>query len=152
VSKEALDEKDLKILRKLAENARITFTELAKEVGLSDVAVIKRVKRLEGSVIKRYTISVDPEKLGARVISFTGIDVEPERLFEVIEKLRSKGYVMGLWLTTGDHQLMAVIWARDEEDMTKIHKELSELIRVKRVCPAIVLKTLKDIEMLFKVD
>jgi|UniRef100_A0A7J2U5P6 Lrp/AsnC family transcriptional regulator for asnA, asnC and gidA len=147
-----LDERDLKILRRMSENARITFTELAKEVNLSDVAVIKRVKRLEGSIVKRYTISVDPRKLGYRIVSFTGIDVEPERLFEVIEKVRNRGYVMGLWLTTGDHQLMTMVWARDEEDMAKIHKELSEINGVKRVCPAIVLKTLKDIEMLFRID
>jgi len=147
-----LDERDLKILRRMSENARITFTELAKEVNLSDVAVIKRVKRLEGSIVKRYTISVDPRKLGYRIVSFTGIDVEPERLFEVIEKVRNRGYVMGLWLTTGDHQLMTMVWARDEEDMAKIHKELSEINGVKRVCPAIVLKTLKDIEMFFRID
>jgi Lrp/AsnC family transcriptional regulator for asnA, asnC and gidA len=147
-----LDERDLKILRRMSENARITFTELAKEVNLSDVAVIKRVKRLEGSIVKRYTISVDPRKLGYRIVSFTGIDVEPERLFEVIEKVRNRGYVMGLWLTTGDHQLMTMVWARNEEDMAKIHKELSEINGVKRVCPAIVLKTLKDIEMLFRID
>jgi len=75
MTEDILDEKDLKILRRMAENARITFTELAKEVGLSDVAVIKRVKRLEGGIIKRYTISVDPRKLGYGIISLTGIDV-----------------------------------------------------------------------------
>jgi transcriptional regulator, AsnC family len=152
MTEDILDEKDLKILRRMAENARITFTELAKEVGLSDVAVIKRVKRLEGGIIKRYTISVDPRKLGYGIISLTGIDAVPERLFEVIEKVKSRDCVVGLWLTTGDHQLMAVIWARDEEDMARIHKELSEIDGVRRVCPAMVLKTLKDIEMMFRID
>ena len=76
----------------------------------------------------------------------------PERLFEVIEKVKSRDCVVGLWLTTGDHQLMAVIWARDEEDMARIHKELSEIDGVRRVCPAMVLKTLKDIEMMFRID
>lgn len=147
-----LDEKDLKILEKLASNARATYTELAKEVGLSDVAVIKRVKKLEGTVIKRYTISVDPRKLGYSVVSFTGVDVEPEKMFSVIEELKRKDYVLGLWLTTGDHQLLAVIWAKNDEEMSRIHKEISAIEGVKRVCPAIVLKTLKDLKTLFTIE
>ncbi|MEM0027168.1 MAG: Lrp/AsnC family transcriptional regulator [Ignisphaera sp.] len=149
---EELDEKDKKIIERLSENARITYTELAKEIGLSDVAVIKRVKKLENRVIKRYTIVVDPRSLGFRVISLTGIDVDPDKLFSVIENIKSRYYVKGLWLTTGDHPLMTIIWARDEEEMAKIHKEIGELDGVKRVCPAIVLKTIKDIEKGFYID
>jgi len=147
-----LDEKDSKIIEKLAENARITYTDLARVVGLSDVAVIKRVKKLEEKIIKRYTIVVDPRTLGYKVVSFTGIDVDPEKLFEVVEILKNKSYLKGLWLTTGDHQLVALIWAKDDEEAGKIHKEIVEINGVKRVCPAIVLKTVKDIEKGFYID
>jgi Lrp/AsnC family transcriptional regulator for asnA, asnC and gidA len=147
-----LDEKDSKIIEKLAENARITYTDLARVVGLSDVAVIKRVKKLEEKIIKRYTIVVDPRTLGYKVVSFTGIDVDPEKLFEVVEILKNKSYLKGLWLTTGDHQLVALIWAKDDEEAGKIHKEIGEINGVKRVCPAIVLKTVKDIEKGFYID
>jgi Lrp/AsnC family transcriptional regulator for asnA, asnC and gidA len=147
-----LDEKDSKIIEKLAENARITYTDLARIVGLSDVAVIKRVKKLEEKIIKRYTIVVDPRTLGYKVASFTGIDVDPEKLFEVVEILKNKSYLKGLWLTTGDHQLVALIWAKDDEEAGKIHKEIAEINGVKRVCPAIVLKTVKDIEKGFYID
>lgn len=147
-----LDEKDSKIIEKLAENARITYTDLARVVGLSDVAVIKRVKKLEEKIIKRYTIVVDPHTLGYKVVSFTGIDVDPEKLFEVVEILKNKSYLKGLWLTTGDHQLVALIWAKDDEEAGKIHKEIAEINGVKRVCPAIVLKTVKDIEKGFYID
>lgn len=149
---EEIDEKDKKIIERLSENARITYTELAKEIGLSDVAVIKRVKKLENKVIKRYTVVVDPRSLGFKVVSLTGIDVDPDKLFNVIENIKGKDYVKGLWLTTGDHPLMTVIWARDEEEMARIHKEIGQLDGVKRVCPAIVLKTIKDIEKGFYID
>lgn len=147
-----LDEKDVKLIEKLAENARTTYTELARVVGLSDVAVIKRVKKLEEKVIKRYTIVVDPREIGFKVVSFIGIDVDPEKLFEVVEVLKSKKYLKGLWLTTGDHQLLALIWARDDGEAAKIHKEISEINGVKRVCPAIVLKTVIDLEKGFYMD
>lgn len=141
-----IDEKDIKILEKLAENARITYTDLAKIVELSDVAVIKRVKKLEEKIIKRYTIIIDPRELGYKVVSFTGIDVDPEKIFEVLETLKNKEYLKGLWLTTGDHQLLTLILAKNEEEAAKIHKEIAEINGVKRVCPAIILKTIKDIE------
>lgn len=148
----SLDEKDMKILEKLAENARITYTDLAKTVGLSDIAVIKRVKKLEEKIIKRYTIVVDPRKLGYKVVSFTGIDVDPDKLFEVIEMLKNKNYLKGVWLTTGDHQLFTLVLAKDEDEVIRIHKEISEISGVKRVCPAIILKTVKNIEKGFYID
>ena len=42
-----LDETDLKILRTLQDNARITTKELAAKVNLSTTPVFERLKRLE---------------------------------------------------------------------------------------------------------
>ncbi len=140
-----LDDKDMAILRILAENSRTPYTEIAKRVGLSDVAVIKRVRKLESlGVIKGYTVVIDPSKLGYRTVSITGVDVEPERLFEVVAKLKELECVKYLALTSGDHSLMAIIWARNGEDMARIHEEISRLPGVKRVCPAVVLEVFKE--------
>ncbi len=140
-----LDEKDIRILRILATNARTPYSEIAKEIGLSDVAVIKRIRKLEQmGIIKGYTIEIDPKKLGFNLVSMTGIDVEPQHLFEVVEKLRSMDNVRFVAITSGDHSIMTVIWARDSEELGKIHSEISKLPGVKRVCPAIVLEVLKD--------
>lgn len=141
----ALDEKDLKILKILMENSRASYNEIARAVGLSDVAVIKRVKRMEKEgVIRKYTVKIDPEKLGYKAVSITGIDVEPEHMFDVIEMLKSKDYVKYLAITSGDHSIIAVIWARDNDEMAKIHKEISEIGWVKRICPAIILDVIKE--------
>ncbi len=140
-----LDERDLVIIRELVRNSRVSYTELAKKLGISDVAVIKRVRRLEQlGVIKRYTVEVNPAALGYRVVSYTGVDVEPQHLLEVARVLREKPYVKRLSLTSGDHDLIAVIWARDSEELRRIHEEISRLPGVKRICPAIVLEELKD--------
>lgn len=147
-----VDEKDLKLIEMLATNARITYTDMAKTLGISDVAVLKRVKKLESKVLKKYTIVIDPRKIGYRAISLTGIDVEPEKLFDVITKLRDNPMVKGICLTTGDHPIMAIIWAKDEDDLAKIHKEISAISGVKRVCPSIVLRTLKEIDLWFSID
>jgi len=140
-----LDEKDLRIVQILLERGRASYTDIARELGVSDVAVIKRIRKLEQvGVIKGYRAVVDPKKLGYSAVSITGIDVEPEHLFTVINALKDKDYVKYLALTTGDHSVMMVIWARNGNELGRIHREISKLDGVKRVCPAIILDVVKD--------
>lgn len=140
-----IDEKDEKILEILKSNARASYTEIARSLGISDVAVIKRIRKLEqAGIIKKYTIIVDPKKLGYNAVSITGVDVEPEHMFKVLSFLREKEYVKYLALTSGDHSIIAIIWAKDSNELARIHDEISSLPGVKRVCPAIILDVVKE--------
>jgi len=140
-----LDEVDLKILKTLVDNARTPLTEIAESVGLSDVAVYKRVKKLERmGVIKKYTAVVDPAKLGYTKVSFTGVNVAPDALLSVVEALKEKDYVKFLAVATGDHAIVALIWARDSEELVKIHKEIESIPGVVKVYPCILLDVVKD--------
>ena len=142
---EVLDSKDLKIIEILREDGRATYTRIARELGISDVAALKRIKRLERlGVIRKYTVVLDPKKLGYNAVSITGLDVEPEHLFSVIATLKEKDYVRYLALTTGDHAVIAMIWARNNEELSRIHDELSKMPGVKRVCPAVLLEVVKE--------
>lgn len=59
-----LDETDIKILRLLQDDARLTTRELAEKVNLSTTPVFQRVKRLEsGGFIRGYVAVLDAEKL-----------------------------------------------------------------------------------------
>jgi len=141
-----IDEKDLKIIKLLQENSRIPYTELAKRVGISDVAIIKRIKKLEKQgVIRKYTIVIDPRKLGYAFVSIVGINVEPEHLFPVISHLKEKEYIKYLALSSGDHTLMAIIWAKNENELAKIYEEISKLPGVTKVCPSIILDIIKEL-------
>ena len=139
-----VDEKDLKIIEKLQKNARASFSEIAKELGISDVAVMKRIRKLEhDGVIRKYTIRVNHKKLGYNMVSLTGLDVEPEHLFSVLKKIAEMDSVKFLALTSGDHGVMAEIWARDQEELAKIHEEIASLPGVHKVRPAIILDVIK---------
>lgn len=140
-----LDEKDLKIIEILRENARTSYTDIARKLGISDVAVLKRIRKLEQlGVIRKYTVIVDPKKLGYTAISITGIDVAPEQLFTVLDKLKNKEYIKFLALTSGDHAIMATVWAKNSRELARIHDEISKMDGVKRVCPAVILDVLKE--------
>jgi len=139
-----LDEKDIRILEILLEDGRATFKRIAEALGMSDVAVRKRVVKLEREgAILGYTAVVDPEALGYAAVSLTGVDVEPGELLRVARELASKDYVRSAWLTTGDHALMLEIWARDEAELDAILREIKSMPGVVRVCPAVVTERLK---------
>lgn len=60
-----LDETDLKILRCLQEDAKMTTKQIAGKVNLSPTPVFERIKRLENEgYIKKYTAVLDPDRMG----------------------------------------------------------------------------------------
>ncbi len=140
-----MDERDRKIIEILVKNGRATLTEIAKELGISEAAVRKRLKNLEErGIIKGYTAIIDYEKAGYGVISLTGIDTEPDKFLDVAKKLREHEFVKSLYITSGDHMIMAEIVAKDGDELTKILSEvIGKIEGVKRVCPAIVLDKIK---------
>lgn len=69
-SERLLDPTGWHILRELQENARISFTELGRRVGLSTPAVTERVRRLEDAgVITGYRATIDPARIGLPMIA-----------------------------------------------------------------------------------
>jgi len=75
-----LDEFDRKILAILGKNGRITFTELAQQVGLSKTPCQQRVKRLQQSgLIIGFRAIVDPAKVGLNHVAFTEVKLSDTR-------------------------------------------------------------------------
>jgi Lrp/AsnC family leucine-responsive transcriptional regulator len=72
-----LDVVDRRILRQLQVSGRITFDELASQVGLSASTVLRRVKRLEDSgVIAGYAALVAPERVGLGLTAYINVRLE----------------------------------------------------------------------------
>jgi Lrp/AsnC family transcriptional regulator, leucine-responsive regulatory protein len=69
-----VDQTNRKILALLAADGRLSFTELAKQTGLSVSAVQQRVRRLEErGVIRGYGAIIDPEHAGLPLTAFVSI-------------------------------------------------------------------------------
>ena len=64
---DGLDELDQKIIRLLIENARISYSDIGEETGISRVAVKARIQALEKrGVIEEYTTIINPQKISPR--------------------------------------------------------------------------------------
>lgn len=140
-----IDEKDRKILDILQKNARTPYTEIAEELGVSEATVRKRISSLkEKGVIQKYTIDVDPSKLGYDTVTLLGLDVEPDCFLEAVDQLRDIDEVKWVAKSTGDHMIMSEIWAEDGTHLSRImNDKVGKIKGVKELCPAIILDKIK---------
>ena len=100
-----LDEVDLKILRILQTNGRITNSDLAKQVGISPPPVLERVKKLEKSnIIKSYVALVDPLSVGIETLTFVEVILnwhKKDTVAEFIKRIQKIDEVMECHHVTG---------------------------------------------------
>ena len=77
MSAQELSRIDRKILRSLQQNARLSFAELARQVGLTTTPFKERVKRLErDGYISGYHARLDPGKLDRGLVVFVQITLQ----------------------------------------------------------------------------
>ena len=141
-----IDRVDLEILKMLQEDGRIPFTDIAQKLKLSESTIRKRVQALQRKgVIRRFTVEIDPTKIGLRTIAIVGFDVEPTKLLEVAQKLCEIKEIRSVATSTGDHMIMTEIWTRNGRELTKlISNKIGKIDGVKKICPAIILEKLKS--------
>ncbi len=139
-----LDSKDKAILALLSENARATITSIASIIKISDVATKKRLQKLEKEkVILGYRVIVDPSQVGYEAIAIIGINTEPGKVVEIAEIVANRPDTTFVAITTGDHEVLAEVWAKDTKDLLRKIKEIEGLSGVKEVFPAILVKVVK---------
>ena len=140
-----LDQIDGKIIRLLTENARMSYVDMAGEVNLSRSAVKMRVEALEKEgIIEKYTLIVNPEKIGKTVSVYCDIEVRPEGLNQVIEKLVKLEAVTDLYQMTGSSRLhMHAVLTSNEELEDFVRRELYALPDILKVDLHIIVSRLK---------
>lgn len=141
-----LDSVDMKILKMFIEDARVTLSEIAEEVGLSTSGVRRRVKLLEEEgVLKGYTAKVDPKKAGYDVAAFLNIDVKSSEARRVAGVLKRCKGVCEVHRTTGNHGLIAKVRAEDRGAITEfVEDRVSTYQGVKDVDITMTMKTYKE--------
>lgn len=137
-----IDDTDRKILKILDENSRSTYTDIAQEVGVSEATVRNRVHCLEKhNIIKKYTVEFNPKDIGYDMVCILGLDVKPQYLLEAVDQIRDFDEVRWAAKSTGDHMVMAEIWARDTEELSKlISEKIGKIEGVMDMKPAILLE------------
>ena len=115
---DGLDELDQKIIRLLIENARISYSDIGEETGISRVAVKARIQALEKrGVIEEYTTIINPQKISGAVSCYFEIETKPEYLAQVTDILYKNDTVSQIYRVTGRDRLHVHAVASSGDEM-----------------------------------
>ncbi|HYL78957.1 MAG TPA: Lrp/AsnC family transcriptional regulator [Bryobacteraceae bacterium] len=124
--KKLLDDVGCAILRELQQNARISFAELGRRVGLSTPAALDRVRRLEeAGVILGYHAELDAAKVGMPIMAFIRISVTGEALRRVIGIAEKLDEVLECHRVTGTDSFVIKVGVSSVEHLQRLFDQFS---------------------------
>lgn len=143
-----LDGLDREIVRLLIENARISYSDIGEEIGISRVAVKARIQALEQKgIIEGYTTIINPQKISGAVSCYFEIEVAPDSLSSVTEILNAEDTVTQIYRVTGKDKLHVHAVAASAEEMeTFLHTVIDTLPGVVSCSCNMILSRIKDIK------
>lgn len=130
MAKRNIDSLDKKILKLIADDARIPFLEVARICNVSGAAIHQRIQKLtEMGIIKGSQFIIDPEKIGYETCAYIGLYLkDPGKFDAVVEALRHIPEVVECHYTTGGFDMFIKIYAKNNHHLLNIiHDKLQPL-------------------------
>jgi Lrp/AsnC family transcriptional regulator for asnA, asnC and gidA len=133
-SRVRIDELDQKIIRALQNDARTSFTDIAKSCGVSTDTVSKRFRRLRRiGVIVRATLWISNKGFGFEHLANFGIRVEYPHLEEVFDSLRRMPQCHFCTLSMGRYNIIAYAATKDLESLARLKEQVENHPAVREV-------------------
>ena len=145
---EGLDGLDRAIVELLIKNARMSYSEIGKRVGVSRVAVKMRIQALEQrGIIEEYTTIINPQKISGAVSCYFEIETVPDSLAQVTKLLQENDTITQIYRVTGKNKLHVHAVAASAGDMERLMAELIDPLPGVISCSCnIILTRIKDIK------
>ena len=117
---------DKKILTLLQDDARISYAELGRRVGLTTPAVIERVKKLEyAHVITGYRAEIDTGKVGLPITAFIRMSITGIDYSHIIEVAQDSPEVMECHRGTGGDSFIMKVAVSSVEHLQELIDRLT---------------------------
>ncbi len=140
-----MDDLDIKILKELLKNARLSYRAIAGKVGVAIGTVISRIKRMEkDNLIIGYSALLNHEKLGYQLTVITEITVSKGKLVEVENEVAKLPNVCCVYDITGLTDAIVIAKFKDRKSLSNFTKSLLSLPYVERTNTHVVLTTVKE--------
>jgi Lrp/AsnC family transcriptional regulator, leucine-responsive regulatory protein len=121
-----MDSIDWKILKELQSDARISYAELGRRVGLTTPAVIERVRKLEDArVITGYRAEIDTAKIGLPITAFIRMSISGVDYSHIIEVAQSSDEVLECHRGTGGDSFILKVAVSDVEHLQTLIDKLT---------------------------
>jgi len=150
---EKLDKIDLKIIKILQNNSKITNLELSKQIGLSPAPTLERVKKLESTkVIESYHAIINPTSIGLNVKTFVLVSLawqKEKALNNFLEKVKAIEEITECYIITGEADFLIKIVCKDIPTYEQLlFKTLSQIEEIERLKTLMTLSTVKNSKIL----
>ncbi len=139
--------KEIEILRKLVENGRVTYTQIARELGMSPAGVMKKVRKLEElGIIKGYTALVEHAKLGKGNKYIILLETEPGKHSDVSRKVVELlgNSVLEVHEITGQYDVVLKVIAGNQSELNSILRKIQSIPGLRDTNTSLVLDTVKE--------
>ena len=141
---EDFDKIDNKIIQILLEDGRTSFSNIAKEVNLTDVAIKKRVERLKRKgIINSISADLNFRTLGYENPILVQIRSEISKNKDVLKKLKELDYVIELYQVLGKYNIFAKLIVPDLDSAEKFIERLGVLDGVLDIKTLVVISEVK---------
>ena len=141
----ALDEIDIRILRKLISDARLSYRNIAEQIGVSPPTVLARVEKLEKNrIIKSYSALLDHEKLGYDLTAIIEVTAIKNKVVEVERVLSKYENVCAIYDITGLTDMIIVAKFRNRKELSNFVKKELSIPSVQRTNTHLVFLTVKE--------
>jgi Lrp/AsnC family leucine-responsive transcriptional regulator len=123
-----MDMLDHKILEFLDADARRSYAEMARELGVSQPTVADRIRRLEErGIVRGAMLRIDHARLGFTVSAFVRLRSKSAHKLKLIEVARAIPQVIEMHSVTGEDCLIARVCARSVEELAEILQRLTSM-------------------------
>ncbi len=145
---DGLDKLDQRIIELLSQNARMSYSEIGQEIGISRVAVKMRVQALEQrGIIEAYTTIINPQRISGAVSCYFEIETTPQDLPQVSEILAGCDTITQVYRVTGRNKLHVHAVAASADEMDALMRDvMDKLPGVLSMSCNIILSRIKDIK------
>ena len=128
----------------LLEDGRASYSDIAKEVKLTDVAIKKRIERLKRrGLINSISADLNLKALGYENPIFVQIRSEISKNRDVIKKLQEMDYVIELHQVLGEYNIFAKLVVPDLDSAEKFIERLGNLDGILDIKTLVVISEVK---------
>lgn len=139
-----VDDTDRNIIALLQYDGRMPFTDIAAELGLSEGAVRRRVKRLTESGVLQIVGIAQPQFLGWNAAGMIGVTVEVGQVDAVANRIAQFPEVSYLLMASGGYDLFVEAYCRDMDHFVDfLNQKLRQVPGVQRTETFMILKMYK---------
>jgi len=140
-----LDETDVKLLKTLLSDARLSYRKIAEQIGVSPPTVLNRIEKLqEEHVIRGYTAKLDHEKLGYDLTVVIEVVASKGKVLDLEKHVSRFPNVCAVYDITGLTDVIIIAKFRNRKELSEFVKMDLNLPYVERTNTHLVMITAKE--------